>query len=172
MELKNDILFRECYHWSTTITVFTVLILLYAIVFSLFLLLKLQGYLGVRIAVVLVTVIPLIWISARAPMYIAANKSSIYVKKPIGKIELSLNDVISIEKIDKQLLSGSVRMGSGGLFGYFGKFRNSAIGAYNMQITEYKNLILIRTEKDLYVFNCREIDTLIDVVNSNTQQSH
>lgn len=162
MESKSD-LFREGYHWGTDVTIISALIIIFTIVLSFSLLTKLSGYLWLRIGVVLLLVLPLIYAITLAPIHIGVAENCIYVKKIIGKVSVPINEVVAIEKIDKSFLSGSIRHGSGGFFGYFGKFKNNKIGKYNMQITETKNLIIVKTEKNIFVFNCRNSEELVKI---------
>ena len=162
MESKND-LFSEGYHWGTDVAIISVLIILFIIILSFCLLSKLSGYLWLRVGVVLLIILPLAYAVILAPIRIGVTENYIYVKKVVGKVSVPVNEIVTIERIDKSLLSGSIRHGSGGFFGYFGKYRNSKIGKYNLQIAEMKNLIMLKTKKEVFVFNCKNGEELIRI---------
>ena len=44
-------------------------------------------------------------------------------------------------------------MGSGGLFGYYGKFNNSKLKNYNLQAGNRVNLVMIKTADKTYVLS-------------------
>ena len=56
------------------------------------------------------------------------------------------NEIDSIQQIEKEKLKGSIRtFGVGGLFGYYGKFYNSKIGAMTWYASRRSNYVLITT---------------------------
>ena len=74
--------------------------------------------------------------------------------KNIGKV-INKDDILFIRKIDKVELNSAYRAGgSGGYFGYTGKFKNLEIGTFYMYATEFYNLQLIVTKDKKYMVSC------------------
>jgi hypothetical protein len=98
------------------------------------------------------------------PVKLTADNERIAVKRLFGPLELSRNEITEIRLITKKTIDGSIRtFGSGGLFGYIGKFKSDIIGKYTMYATELDNLVLIRTKDDKqYVFSCSRPKEFID----------
>lgn len=70
------------------------------------------------------------------PMRLKANDEKITIRRLFGSLEMPLNEVIEIRRISKSDIDGSMRtFGSGGLFGYLGRFKNDRLGNYSMYAT-------------------------------------
>lgn len=96
------------------------------------------------------------------PVKLELDAKKITIVKALGSIKIPREEVVNIHKLSSESLSKSIRLfGSGGFFGYLGKFENSIIGKYQMYITERKNLILIETTSMKYVVNCKHEEELI-----------
>jgi hypothetical protein len=66
------------------------------------------------------------------------------VHRPIGKIRFRYDTIEYVERITDSDLAGSWRVfGSGGLFGYFGKFRNNPLGNYTLYGANNNNYVLV-----------------------------
>lgn len=108
--------------------------------------------LGVGFMVIVVTF-------AHTPRYLSIDRDRIVCKKMIGSVEIPVSMVISMEAIPPAVLKGSIRIfGSGGMFGYLGRFRNRAVGPYTMYATSSRNLLMVKTIARTYVFSCSKRD--------------
>ncbi|MBP7478289.1 MAG: PH domain-containing protein [Chitinophagales bacterium] len=68
------------------------------------------------------------------------------INRPLGNIEISLAEIKEIMLLDKFNMLGTIRtFGSGGLFGYYGKFYIPKLGHVNMFCTQRIHQILIVT---------------------------
>lgn len=100
------------------------------------------------------------------PIRLTVENGRITLSRLFGAIVLSLDDIIECKAIPESDIEGSVRVfGSGGFFGFLGKFRNKRLGFYTMYATNLNELILIRTARKTYVFSCVCRDELINSVN-------
>lgn len=100
---------------------------------------------------------PIIAISAIwAPRKITIDKKGVKCQLLATVIVIPASEVISIQKCDaKDAFKGCMRLfGSGGLFGYYGVFRNQKLGRFSMYITQRENMILVTTKRKKYIFNC------------------
>lgn len=84
------------------------------------------------------------------------------------------NIVIPIENIEKIRLCNDTdtrdskrTAGSGGAFGYLGKFRNAQLGNYLMYVTNRSQRILLKTDAKLFVFSCEQPEVLVNLVQQN-----
>ena len=100
------------------------------------------------------------------PIQLKANNEKIKVGRLFGSLEVPLNEVVEIRRISKSHIDNSIRtFGSGGLFGYLGRFKNDRLGNYTMYATELNNLILIRTNDKKYVCSCSRSQKFVEYVN-------
>lgn len=105
------------------------------------------------------------------PIRLKVDKEKIMVKNLFGSPKIPLSEVTEIKRLSKSEIDGSIRtFGSGGLFGYLGRFKNNRLGSYDMYATELKNLILIRTGNKKYVFSCSRPQEFVEFVNLQLKQ--
>lgn len=77
------------------------------------------------------------------------NKSNITIKRLSYNITIEFNQIKNIEKLEDGKLTWSLRtFGSGGLFGYFGKFWNKEFGNMTWYATRRDKAIMIITNED------------------------
>ena len=101
------------------------------------------------------------------PIRLKANDEKIKVVRLFGSLKVPLNEVVEIRRISYSDIDNSIStFGSGGLFGYLGRFKNNRLGNYTMYATELNNLILIRTNNKKYVFSCSRSKEFVDYVNT------
>lgn len=120
------------------------------------------------IAIFLITIIVGVGFT---PIRLNANDEKITIRMIFSSREISLSEVIGANRISKRDISTSLQtFGSGGLFGYLGRFKNDKLGCYYMCATELNNLILIRTSNKKYVISCTRPHEFIEYVNSQLKQ--
>jgi hypothetical protein len=89
---------------------------------------------------------------AWSPKQFETDALNITIRKMWNPIIIPRETIIESRLIEADDISGSVRlMGSGGLFGYYGKFNNSKLKTYNLQAGNRVNLVLLKTTKKTYV---------------------
>ena len=89
---------------------------------------------------------------AWSPNQFETDALNITIRKMWNPIVIPRETIIESRLIEADDISGSVRlMGSGGLFGYYGKFNNSKLKTYNLQAGNRVNLVLIKTTDKTYV---------------------
>ena len=99
------------------------------------------------------------------PIRLTIGNDKIILHRLFGAINIPIKDIIAIKAIPNSETAFSIRtFGSGGLFGYLGKFKNKKLGYYTMYATDINELILIRTARKTYVFSCRNRDKFIESV--------
>lgn len=99
------------------------------------------------------------------PIRLTIGNDKIILHRLFGSINIPIKDIIAIKAIPNSETAFSIRIfGSGGLFGYLGKFKNKILGNYTMYATNVNELILIRTDRKTYVFSCKNRDEFIESV--------
>jgi hypothetical protein len=83
-----------------------------------------------------------------APKSYTLSDTALIINKVMGKVQIDFNTLKEVEKIPK-FEGGTIRtFGSGGFFGYYGKFYNRNIGKMSMYVTRRDTMILIKTKDD------------------------
>ncbi len=71
------------------------------------------------------------------------------IHRPLLDIKIALNEIENMVVLDSQELKGTIRtFGVGGLWGYWGSFANSRIGAMKWHATRMSNAVLITMGKN------------------------
>jgi hypothetical protein len=83
-----------------------------------------------------------------APRGYAIRGDVLTIERFIGPIEIPLASIRAVELLPTDRLDGSFRtLGSGGYFGYYGRFRNERLGAYRLYATRGDGYVLVRADK-------------------------
>lgn len=78
------------------------------------------------------------------PIDYRTTDNKLIINRLIKKVILDKSEVLNVELLTNEDLKWTIRtFGVGGLFGYFGKFRNSKIGNMTWYATRRNNAILI-----------------------------
>ncbi len=100
-----------------------------------------------------------------APRGFALGGGSLRIKRSILPIEIPLASIRSVERLAPEGLAGSTRtLGSGGFFGYYGRFRNRTLGDYRMYATRGEGYVLVRADCP-YVLTPASPDRFIEALN-------
>lgn len=97
------------------------------------------------ITFVIVTLISLIVFTYLiSPLYYQLEGIEFVVKKIIKSRHIEYASIVEVKSILKEDLKGTYRtFGVGGLFGYFGKFRNHKLGAMTWYATQNKKYVML-----------------------------
>lgn len=155
------------FHWSPHVIIISTITLLMisgGIVYILLAKLPPWGWL-LKAAIILPIIFAVVYCIYLTPLKLILDDSHITIKKVIGCDTINTEEIVSVEEMPASLVKNSIRVvGSGGLFGYLGMFKNSIIGKYRMYATEIDNLVMIRTAKDIIVVSCRSREEFISEV--------
>jgi Bacterial PH domain len=84
-----------------------------------------------------------------SPQFFVVEKNQLTIKRVFGSVVIPKSAVQSVSIIHRDLIDNSMRtFGVGGLFGYFGKFTNSKLGAMTWYIKRMDQLVLITTSAE------------------------
>lgn len=107
-----------------------------------------------------------------APQSYLVEEDKISIIRPIGKLDLSLNNISSIRLIDLSELKSLIRtFGVGGLFGYYGYYYSSKLGKLSLYTTQRKNLILIEQKVGRKILLSPDDTSMVESVQSKLKNN-
>lgn len=100
-----------------------------------------------------------------APQAYIVESDKLSIIRPIGNIDLALNNFSSVRLVDKSEIRTLVRtFGVGGLFGYFGFYYSSSMGKLSLYTTQRKNLVLIEQKEGRKVILSPDDASLVETL--------
>ena len=79
-----------------------------------------------------------------SPRFYQLDEAVLIINKAVKSRKILLSEISEVKLITKEDLKGTYRtFGVGGLFGYYGKFRNRQLGAMTWYATQNKNYLLL-----------------------------
>lgn len=101
---------------------------------------------------------------ALAPKGYSIEGSRLRVERPLRPIDVPLREIRAASALPEGLLAGSLRIaGSGGLFGYYGRFWSRRFGSYRMYATRRTGLVLVEAA-DRFVLSPEPADRFLDAL--------
>lgn len=92
----------------------------------------------------------------------------VIVHRLIGAAKYERSRIINVRAGEPEEIKNAIRLfGSGGMFGYFGKFRNKHLKTFVLQCTRRDNLVMIFTDKGLKVLSPDDPQGLIQALNKS-----
>lgn len=93
---------------------------------------------------------------------------SITVRRLIGDVRIPLEDVRAVRIADADDFRGCIRLaGSGGLFGYYGRFRTSKLGRCSWYLTSRRNRVVVVTGAKTAVFSPDEAERFVAAIRAS-----
>lgn len=144
--------------WSRSAVAWTVVIAAVAVVLAVEgVAMWLEGEPAVGIVCWAITVSILIG-SLWTPLRIVVTDSEVQLCRPIGRLRIDRCDIVGVEKISSSVVLNSLRVGSGGPFGYWGRWQNDTLGWYTLFATNLKDLLLIQlSDGRTYIISSRTL---------------
>jgi hypothetical protein len=86
---------------------------------------------------------------AGSPLGYAIDNQAVYVERKVwGRVRIPLNQITAVQLVPRTALQGAMRVyGTGGLFGWSGRYRMRGLGAVSMQATNLERLIVIQRRR-------------------------
>ena len=120
---------------------------------------------GGRLITAVIIIAAEIYFATVTPLFLSYNEDEIRIRMVLGCKRIPYEDIVSIQKIEPEVISNSTRkVGSGGAGGYVGLFNNRTLGDYYMYATKKQELVLVESKTKRYVFNCAEREDLVEFV--------
>ena len=104
----------------------------------------------------------LVYCEGYSPQRLEVSESRLTILRRYDSVTILRSTVLEIVPLEAKKLSRTISVGGcGGLFGYFGSFRNRHLGSFTMYATSMKNLYLIRiSDRRQVVVSCSDGDIL------------
>ena len=100
-----------------------------------------------------------------APRGYSIADGRLTILRLVRPVQIPLASIRTVEPLSAERLAGSLRtFGSGGLFGYYGRFRNAGLGNYRMYATRGDGFVLVRAALP-YVLTPDSPDRFIETLN-------
>jgi len=97
---------------------------------------------------------------------------AIVIKRLVGDVTIPISAITEIRRATPDDLRWTIRlMGSGGLFGYYGLFRTSALGKCTWYVTNRSNNVVVRTASKVMLLSPDEPDAFVAAVRPSIVQS-
>ena len=94
------------------------------------------------------------------PLSLEADKAGVRLRRVFGSLVIPASAIVECRRIDNSYFEGSTKVFS------IGKIKKSSNGRwYTMYATEFKNLVLVQTERMDYIFSCTKQDEFVEFVN-------
>jgi hypothetical protein len=94
------------------------------------------------------------WMACLAPRSLTVDDNGVVLRRVAGRLEIPADEIVEMREVAPEELRGMIRIaGSGGFCGYIGRFWNRRLGHFVLNITEQRNLLMVRTAKKKYIFN-------------------
>ena len=109
-------------------------------------------YNAFRSSLIVLEIISLVFLISPSffiPLRLVVTEKSLRIWRPIGKVEIPLEDIKSCTVIEdsRSIFDKTIRtFGSGGLYGFLGHFKHNRYGKMRMFVTHPKQCFLIRTK--------------------------
>lgn len=171
--MKNNRISFPC-TWSIGVTVITAIIVIILVASTYFIWTDdfPLSMLWLKYTLIVVFIATIIGGLGYMPIRLTIENDKIILHRLFGTINIPIKNIIEIKAIPKSETAFSIRIfGSGGLFGYLGKFKNKKLGSYTMYATNLNELVLIRTDRKAYVFSCRNRDEYIESIKLNNNEN-
>ena len=89
---------------------------------------------------------------AWAPRHYQVTDDAFVIERWLGRIVVPARSIRRVRRFDRAELRGTLRTaGSGGLFGYYGRFWNRQLGHFRMYATRSKDFVLVEAERPYLV---------------------
>jgi hypothetical protein len=98
---------------------------------------------GIVVLILCWSILGITW--AMAPHAYELSPDGLTIRRRVGRRQIPLADISSAEA-DESAMKGAMRlMASGGLFGFFGTFRNKRLGTFHAFVTDPAQSVVIRS---------------------------
>lgn len=101
------------------------------------------------VCIILALLLIYLFVYAFRPVNYQLTDSHLIIHRMLNDVKIERSEIHSLQLLDRKKLKWTIRtFGVGGLFGYYGKFANSALGKMTWYATRMDKAILIETNKN------------------------
>jgi hypothetical protein len=106
---------------------------------------------------------------ALAPRGYALEPGHLRIERPLRPIEIPLASILAAWTLPDGALRGTVRVaGSGGLFGYYGRFWSKRLGAFRLYARRRAGLVVVDTATERFVLSPEPPERFLEVLLSRS----
>jgi len=106
-----------------------------------------------------------------APRGYQVGTDGLRVRRPVLPVTIPAASIRQVERIAPDLVAGALRtLGTGGFFGYYGRFRSRGLGDFRMYATRSDGYVLVRADR-LYVLTPESPDAFVDALDRARQSA-
>lgn len=110
-----------------------------------------------------------LWMTYRwAPKAFRIDDTSVTVERPADPVVIPLASIRQVEDLPPNVSLARV-VGSGGLFGYFGTFKNAELGTVRLYATRSSGRVLLRTDTGSFVLTPSPLPTFLSELRKRLQ---
>ncbi|MDR3218418.1 MAG: PH domain-containing protein [Dysgonamonadaceae bacterium] len=148
--------------WVKMITFVSLLLISFAEYYTIRLLFQSIDWITLAVAVIIPVVI--LYFAMESPVSIEIDNSKFILNKIRGKLMIDFDQISRIE-LYRPDASELRYFGSGGVFGFVGRFHNANIGKYKSYVGDWKQAFLIQTKTgENYVFSCDRRNFVVETI--------
>ncbi len=93
---------------------------------------------------------------------IKVNEKEVVIIRRIGNFIISRESLISAKFIPNAMNLSIRTFGNGGLFGFYGSFRNSTLGSYRAFVTSRENTVVLKSSDQTYVVSPQDPQAFVN----------
>jgi hypothetical protein len=109
---------------------------------------------------------------ALAPKAYAIEAGTLRVERPLFPVDVPLSTIRAARPLADEAFRGSRRVaGSGGAFGYYGRFWSPRLGSFRLLATRRRELVLVDTEAERFVLSPDTPDRFLDALLSRASRA-
>jgi hypothetical protein len=95
----------------------------------------------------------------------AVSSGMLWVKRPFWSMGIPLHDIREVRAATPDDLRGCIRVfGNGGLFGYYGVFRTSALGICHWNVTNRSKAVVLLTRSKTFVLSPDDVNSFAETI--------
>lgn len=116
--------------------------------------------------VVVCNIVILLFSYLYAPQGFLIDETGISIERKVAPVRIEIGSIQRVTRIERdRFMKSSRTFGNGGLFGYYGSFRNKELGSFKIYATHRDYGVLIAADKNFVVTPDRP-DEFVEVVTS------
>ena len=163
-------------NWDTTVMLITIIVSAFMLFLTGSFFIKFLSYWKLKklfpaLLVLFFSIISFFSVSITAfhlPLKISVSNKQLSINRLKGNIIIPVENIKEIKICDKLDTKNSTRIfGSGGFFGYLGKFKSPKLGNYKMCVTNSSKKVLVKTDHETFIISCNEPEELVSYLKTN-----
>ena len=116
---------------------------------------------------IFIILVPLYFIF-KMPTKISVSETEVRIHYIVSDKKIDIDGIKSVNLYQFRKNDRPIRIiGSGGLFGYIGHFKNDELGDFYMYVKNIDNMVLIKTNKEPIIISCKNPEDFVSLFDTN-----